>query len=168
MQAQPLPPLPALKQLIDELADRMAQHLKARQGFLAAGNRVAALQGLGSFATAVLGACVSFHPLRGLGVAIAVLGAIITTLSGLSRVCNFAGRAAQNDDAVMYYSEGLYMAQRRFASFSRSNAPDPDEVMQVCVDASNFLDPDSPAGYKYEAEGRAGWAYIPLCCTICI
>ena len=34
MQAQPLPPLPALKQLIDELADRMAQHLKARQGFL--------------------------------------------------------------------------------------------------------------------------------------
>ncbi len=81
----------------------------------------------------------SYHPLRGLGVAIAILGAIITTLSGLSRVYNFAGRAAQSDDAVMYYSEGLYMAQRRFASFSRSNAPDPDEVMQVCVDASNFF-----------------------------
>ena len=81
---------------------------------------------------------VAFLAVRGLGVAIAVLGAIITTLSRLSRVCNFAGKAAQNDDAVMYYSEGLYMAQRRFASFSRSNAPDPDKVMQVCVDASNF------------------------------
>lgn len=51
-QAQPPPPLPALKQLIDELAERMAQHLKARQGFLAAGSLVAALQGLGSFAAA--------------------------------------------------------------------------------------------------------------------
>ncbi len=129
MQAQPLPSLPALKQLTDELADRMAQHFKARQGFLAAGNLVAALQELGSFAAAVLGAYVSFHPLRGLGVAIAVLGAIITTLSDLSRVCNFAGRAVQNDDAVMYCSEGLYVAQRRFASFSRSNAPDTDEVV---------------------------------------
>ena len=105
--------------------------------------------------------------MSGLGVAIAVLGAVITMLSGLSRVCNFAGRAAQN--AVMYYSAGLYRAQRRFASFSRSNAPDPDEVMQACVYASNFCDPDSPAGYKYEAERDAGWTYIPLCCfTICI
>ncbi|DBA94429.1 TPA: hypothetical protein ACH3X1_002028 [Trebouxia sp. C0004] len=168
-QAQPLLRLPALKQLIDELADRRAQHLKAKQGFLAAENLVAALQGLGSFAAAVLGAFVAFHPLRGLGFAIAVLGAIITMLSGLSSVCKFAGRAAQNDDAVMYYSAGLYMAQRRFASFSHSNAPDPDDIMQACVDASNFCDPDSPAGYKYEAERHAGWTYIPLCCcTICI
>ena len=75
------PPLTALKHLIDELAERLAQHLRARQGFLAAGNLVAASQGLGSFA-AILGVCVSSHPLRGLGVAIAVLGAIITTLSG--------------------------------------------------------------------------------------
>ena len=89
-QAQPPLPLPALKQLVDELAERMAQHLKA-------GNLVAALQGLGSFDAAVLGACVPFHPMRGLGVAIAVLGAIITTSSGLSRVCNFTGRATQND-----------------------------------------------------------------------
>lgn len=97
------------------------------------------MQGLESFAAAVLGVCVSFHPLRGLGLAIAVLGAIITTLSGLSRVCNFAGRAAQSDDAVMYYSDGLYTAQRLFASFSRSNAPDPDEVMQVCANANKIL-----------------------------
>lgn len=168
-QAQPLLRLPALKHLMDELADRRAQHLKAKQGFLAAENLVAALQGLGSLVAAVLGAFVAFHPRRVLGFAIAVLGAIITMLSGLSRVCNFAGRAAQNDDAVLYYSAGLYMANRRFASFSRSNAPDPDEVMQACVDASNFCDPDSPAGYKYEAERHAGWTYIPLCCcTICV
>ena len=96
------------------------------------------MQGLGSFAAAVLGACVSFHPLCGLGVAIAVLGVTITTTSGLSRVCNFAGRAAQNADVIMYYSEDLYMAQRHVALFSRSNAPDPDEVMQVCIDASIF------------------------------
>ena len=57
-------------------------------------------------------------------------GAITTMLSGLSRVCNFAGRAAQNDDAVMC---GLYMAQRHFASFSRSNAPNPDEVMHAVL-----------------------------------
>ena len=100
-QAQPLLRLPALKQLIDELADRRAQHLKAKQGFLAAGNLVAGLQGLGSLAAAVLGAFVAFHPMRGVGLAIAVLGGIITMLSGLSGFCNFAGRAAQNDDAVM-------------------------------------------------------------------
>ena len=74
---------------------RMAQHLKVRQGFLAAGNLVAALQGLGSFAAAVVGACVSFHPLRGLGVVIAVLGAIIATLSGFARICKVVGWAAQ-------------------------------------------------------------------------
>ncbi|KAL0018144.1 hypothetical protein WJX77_004232 [Trebouxia sp. C0004] len=139
-QAQPLLRLPALKQLIDELADRRAQHLKAKQGFLAAENLVAALQGLGSFAAAVLGAFVAFHPLR--------------------------GRAAQNDDAVMYYSAGLYMAQRRFASFSHSNAPDPDDIMQACVDASNFCDPDSPAGYKAKtatAEARQCKEADPSC-----
>jgi len=86
--------------------------------------------------------CHFMHSLHGLGIAIAVLGAIVTTLSGLSRICNSAGRAAHSDDAVMYYSEGLYMAQRRFALFSRGNAPDPDEVMQVCVNASNLLDPN--------------------------
>ena len=48
-------------------------------------------------------------------------------------ICNFAGRAAQNDDAIVYYPEGLYTAQRRFASFSRSNAPDPDEVMRFLL-----------------------------------
>ena len=168
-QAQPLLRLPALKQLIDELADRRTQHLKAKQGFLAAGNLLVASQGLLSLAAAVLGAFVAFHPMRGVGLAIAVLGAVITMLSGLSGFCNFAGRAALNDDAVMYYSAGLYTAQRRFASFSCSNAADPDKVMQACIDASDVCDPDSPAGYKYEAERHAGWTYIPLCyCTICI
>ena len=52
--------------------------------------------------------------------------------------------------------EGLYMAQCRVASISRSNAPDPNEVVQGCVNASEFLDPNSPAGYKYEAERQAG------------
>ena len=47
-QAQPLLRLPALKQLINELADRRAQHSKAKQEFLAVGSLVAALQGLGS------------------------------------------------------------------------------------------------------------------------
>ncbi len=36
----------------------------------------------------------SFHALCGLGVAMAVLGDIKPTLSGLSRLGNFAGRAA--------------------------------------------------------------------------
>ena len=143
--------------------------MKAKQGFLAARNLLFASQGLLSLAAAVLGAFVAFHSMRGVGLAIAVLGAVITMLSGLSGFCNFAGRAAQNDDAVMYYSAGLYTAQRRFASFSCSNAADPDKVMQACIDASDVCDPDSPAGYKYEAERHAGWTYIPLCyCTICI
>ncbi len=71
--------------------------------------------------------------------------------------------------AVMYYSEGLYMAQRRFASFGRSNAADPDNVMLAYVDAGSFLDPDTPAGWEHQAERQAGWTYIPLgCCTICV
>ena len=128
-------------------------------------NLVAALQGLESFATAVLGACVC----------------VCVISSTLRSGCSSSGTGCYNhhsvwlvprlqscrqndDDAVMYYPEGLYMAQRHFALFSHSNAPDLDEVMQVCVDASNSLDPDSPAGYKCEAERQAGWAYIPLCC----
>lgn len=87
----------------------MAQHWKAGQGVLAAGSDVAAMQGLEAFLAAILGECDSLHDV---GVAIAVLGAIFSTLSGLSQVCKFAGRAVQNDDAVMYQSEGLYMAQR--------------------------------------------------------
>ena len=42
--------------------------------------------------------------------------------------------------------------------------------MLACVDADTFVDLDSLAGWKHQAERLAGWSNIPLycCCTICI
>ena len=64
--------------------------------------------------------------------------------------------------AVMYCAESMYVAQRRFALCGRSNAANPDVVMLACVGAGTFLDLDSPAGWKHQAEKLAGWTYIPL------
>lgn len=147
----------------------MKEHLKAKKGFKAAANLLAALQGTGTLAVAVLGICAAVHPHRGLAIVTAVLGAVATSLSGLSGVCNFAGRAALNEDAAMYYSEGQNMALRRLKLFVRSISVDPDDVIQACTDVNEYVDPSSSAGQKDQSERKTGWTFISLYLfTVCI
>ncbi len=116
-------------------------------------------------AVAVLGICAAVHPHRGLAIATTVLGAVATSLSGLSGVCNFAGRAALNDDAAMYYSEGQNMAPRRLKSFVCSLNVDPDDVIQACTDVNKYVDPSSSAGQKNHSQRKTGWTFITCTCS---
>jgi len=147
MQALQTQPLQELEKLASDLADNVSEHLKAEKGFKAA------------LAVAILGICAAVHPHRGLAIATAVLGAVATSLSGLSSVCNFAGRATQNEDAVMYYSEGQNTALRRLKLLIRSLNVDPDDVIQACTDVNEYVDPSSSAGRKYQSERKTGWTF---------
>ena len=157
-QAQPPPPLPALKQLIDELAEN-GTAFEGKAGLSGSRKSCSCFARARILRCSCCGRMCVISSTAWSGCSNSSTGCYNRHFVWLRPHLQSCRVGCANDDAVMYYSEGLYMAQRRFAS---CNAPDPDEVMQVCVDASDFLDPDSPVGHKYEAERQAGWTYIPL------
>ena len=115
----PSPQMQELQSLTNELSGYKTQHLMAKNGFKRAADLVEALQGGTALAVAILGVSAAKHPSRRVAIATAALGAVSATVSGVSSTCHFAGRAAQNEDAAMYYLDGHNMGKRRLKKFMR-------------------------------------------------